>query len=271
MIAANNASQWDQRIARAQALIDAFPAAAEPLAFYAALAGYQKSVVDPAVMRVDGAASFREALDSAPILDVIPAFLAWLPSVAPAGLSAAVAQLRTRDSRDWAYAIRAYCDDSAAVSTDADRHVRFVVEAMVQPFAGAIAASMPARLQSPLETPSRCPVCGSLPVVSVLREEGHGARRSLVCSLCFTEWHSARVRCVACGEETFDRLPVYTAEQYASARIDACDCCRSYVKTIDLTKDGLAVPCVDDIGTLTLDLWAGEQGYRRLKANLLGY
>ena len=41
--------------------------------------------------------------------------------------------------------------------------------------------------------------------------------------------------------------------------------------TIDLTKDGLAVPCVDDIASVSLDLWARERGYTRIKDNVLGF
>ena len=52
-------------------------------------------------------------------------------------------------------------------------------------------------------------------------------------------------------------------------RVDACDRCRHYVKTIDLTKDGLAVPYVDDIASVSLDLWALEREYS-LKGNVLG-
>jgi FdhE protein len=52
-------------------------------------------------------------------------------------------------------------------------------------------------------------------------------------------------------------------------RIEACDTCRTYLKTVDLSKDGLAVPLVDDLASLPLDLWARAEGYARLKANLL--
>jgi formate dehydrogenase maturation protein FdhE len=41
------------------------------------------------------------------------------------------------------------------------------------------------------------------------------------------------------------------------------------IKTIDLTKDGLAVPC-DDIASVSLDLWARERGYTRIKNNIFG-
>ena len=115
----------------------------------------------------------------------------------------------------------------------------------------------------------RCPVCGRSPVVGVLREEGHGARRALVCGLCLTEWDYLRLVCAGCGEQRFESLPVFTAEQFPHVRIEACDTCRTYLKTIDLTKDGRAVPIVDDIASVSLDLWARDRGYTRLRASLV--
>jgi formate dehydrogenase maturation protein FdhE len=41
------------------------------------------------------------------------------------------------------------------------------------------------------------------------------------------------------------------------------------LKTVDLTKDGLAVPLVDEIAAIPLDLWAQEHGYTKLKTNLM--
>jgi FdhE protein len=103
----------------------------------------------------------------------------------------------------------------------------------------------------------------------VLREEGHGARRALVCVRCATEWAFPRVSCPSCGEHEFDKLPVYTADAFPHVRVEACDGCRRYVKTVDLTKDGLAIPQVDDVASLPLDLWARDRGYVRLRGNLL--
>lgn len=74
---------------------------------------------------------------------------------------------------------------------------------------------------------------------------------------------------MACGESVFDRLPVFRADALAAARIDACETCRVYLQTIDLTRDGHAVPVVDDLATVSIDLWAREQGYRRLRPHLL--
>ena len=38
---------------------------------------------------------------------------------------------------------------------------------------------------------------------------------------------------------------------------------------IDLTKNGLAIPCVDELACVPLDLWAEEAGYEKLQRNLL--
>jgi formate dehydrogenase maturation protein FdhE len=40
------------------------------------------------------------------------------------------------------------------------------------------------------------------------------------------------------------------------------------LKALDLTKDGLAVPVVDELATVSLNLWAEENKYRKLSSNL---
>jgi formate dehydrogenase maturation protein FdhE len=115
-----------------------------------------------------------------------------------------------------------------------------------------------------------CPSCGSKPVVGVLRGEGDGAKRGLLCSLCSLEWPYRRVICAHCGEEDKEKLPVYTASQIEHVRIEACDTCHCYLKSVDLTKDGFAIPEVDEIATVSLNLWADEHGYAKIETNLLG-
>jgi formate dehydrogenase maturation protein FdhE len=76
---------------------------------------------------------------------------------------------------------------------------------------------------------------------------------------------------VLSGEcQRFDALPVFSAEQFPHARIEACDTCWRYLKTIDATRDGRAIPVVDDLATVALDLWASDQGYARVRTNLVG-
>jgi len=101
------------------------------------------------------------------------------------------------------------------------------------------------------------------PHVGVLRPLGDGAKRSLICLLCATEWEYRRIVCPACGEESVDKLPVYVAEELTPAHVEVCDTCRYYIKTIDLTKNGRAVLVVDELAAIPLSLWAAENSTRR--------
>lgn len=271
-------SRWDKRIARARVLAVTRPAAAEALTFYAAVAEYQKSLVgaDPQEPRTQGSEvrlrPLVEALDLGAVLAAIPSFLAWLPRVAPARLAESTTGLRRFEQDQWLHLVHSYLADDSRDIEEADRALRFVVEAVLQPFVeqAAIAESALQLPKPEARGPIRCPFCHGLPVVGVLREEGHGAKRTLVCGLCLTERPYLRIVCPSCDEQQFEALPVYTADEFESVRIEACDRCRSYLKTIDLTKDGLAIPMVDDIASVSMDLWARERGYVRLRANLLG-
>lgn len=130
----------------------------------------------------------------------------------------------------------------------------FLARALLEPYA--------ARLDG-------CPWCNRKPQAAILRPEGYGAKRSLVCALCSAEWPFPRLQCPACGEREFDKLCAYTAAGFEYIRIDACETCRTYLKTIDLTKNGLADPLVDELAAIPLDLWAAEHGYTKLQPNLL--
>ena len=78
------------------------------------------------------------------------------------------------------------------------------------------------------------------------------------------------IACAACGQTEPDKLAVFQTERHPEVRIEACDACLRYVKSIDLTVDGRAIPEVDDLCSLSLDLWAAEQGYERLEPSLAG-
>jgi FdhE protein len=75
--------------------------------------------------------------------------------------------------------------------------------------------------------------------------------------------------CPGCGEDRNDALCVYTSPHFEYVRVDACETCKTYVKTVDLTKNGLAIPVVDEIASLPLTLWAEENGYSKLQPNLM--
>ena len=116
-----------------------------------------------------------------------------------------------------------------------------------------------------------CPYCGGAPIAAVLRDEPEiKGRRTLLCSLCLAEWAFPRTRCPACGEERADRRPHHVSESWPHVRVEECGSCRTYVKAIDLRETGLAVPVVDELASVELDLWAAEQGLSKLRTNLLG-
>jgi FdhE protein len=117
-----------------------------------------------------------------------------------------------------------------------------------------------------------CPYCGGGPwVASRLALPGSdGAQRVLHCALCANAWQVARIHCPACGEESPEKLPTFSAPQYPAARIEACESCGGYVKSLDLAVDARAIPEVDDLASISLDLWAHEQGFERFEPGLVG-
>jgi formate dehydrogenase accessory protein FdhE len=269
-----NSARWDERIARARFLATRHPAAADLLTFYAALAGYQQSLAarwSAAAAAQPRSAPFVEGIDTDLVLDAVPELLRWLHRHAPAGVADSATELRRSDRAAWR-AVLEDCVRGAAKGNDDEPRVasmEFVLETLIQPLAEQLAARRSLDGPAVEGGTNRCPFCGSPPAIGVLREEGEGARRGLSCGLCLTEWRYQRVVCPACGEREFDALPVFTAEQFPGARLDACDSCRKYLKTIDATKDGLAIPLVDDFASPSLDLWAREHGYVRLRPNLI--
>ena len=250
----------EQRVKRACDLAAKYPFAAELLGFHAHIAMLQGAIFE--ALKNIHAAPRTEALKSETIPDVARNILLWFaPGMADLVRNQAPAALKeAAESIDAALLLERYWASRETESA----HERFFALALLQPYAEALAenASAPG-------TGATCPLCGAEPIAAVLRPEGYGARRSLACSLCAHEWHFARAICPSCGESRPEALGVYTTEQFEHVRVEACDTCKRYVKTIDLSKDGLAIPVVDEIAAVPLDLWAGEHGYEKLCPNLL--
>ncbi len=120
-----------------------------------------------------------------------------------------------------------------------------------------------------LPTHGVCPICGSLPVASVVhsdpRSQGY---RYLHCSLCATEWHMVRVTCSQCASTK--GISYQTIEGGTDAvRAECCDACKTYRKILYQEKDRAVEPVADDLATLALDLLLTDAGYHRGSGNPL--
>jgi FdhE protein len=109
-----------------------------------------------------------------------------------------------------------------------------------------------------------CPVCGSIPILSLLKEEG---KRYLLCSYCGCQWRVDRLLCPFCGNNDQKSLHYLYAEEEEAYRINLCEKCRQYIKTIDLRKIEECDPPLEDLATLHLDILATQKGYKRPVTN----
>ncbi|WP_417761644.1 formate dehydrogenase accessory protein FdhE [Shewanella sp.] len=121
---------------------------------------------------------------------------------------------------------------------------------------------------SALKQESLCPVCGSHPVASVVREEPREGLRYLHCSLCETEWHYVRAHCTACNQSEAMELWSFDDHQ-AAVRIETCDDCNGYTKMLFVTKSPQIDAVADDLASLGLDAQLSEQGYSATTVNPL--
>jgi FdhE protein len=266
----SDAGRWDQRINRARELAGQHPAVAEILTFYAEIAAYQRSLCVGARTAFPADRDFSAAVELDGALAAVPKFLTWLKRRGSPPLVDAATRLERDAPAEWRARMQDWLARPDVDAPGVDEPTAFVVEVLVQPFAEltAIARRDRASPTDPVQA-QHCPICRGRPLVGTLREAGQGAKRTLLCARCLSEWDFPRVCCPVCGEQRFDALPVYTTETFPHVRVESCDTCRRYLKTIDLTRHGLAVPLVDDLATVTLDLWARGQNYSRSRANLL--
>jgi FdhE protein len=244
---------FDARIQRAVELIPKHPAAAELLSFYRELALFQKPIFQTLQARAE--------TDACALARYFPALIELVRRHGPAGLA------DEGETRLTSELLQSAWEDGVAHMLAADPYARFFARVLLQPYAEYLASRGGVQAQPESRT---CPFCSSWPAAGVLRGEGDGAKRWLICGVCSTEWMFRRVLCWSCGEENKDKLPIYKASEFDSVRVDACDTCHTYLKSVDLTTDGHAVPMVDEIATVALNIWAEEHGYAKVETNLLG-
>jgi formate dehydrogenase maturation protein FdhE len=259
------AAEFDRRAARAEALARLFPAAAEPLRFAAGLYRAQESVA-AGLEAVDAAEplSGHADRDAGRILERAAPILRFAAANGPDVL-AGQAQDRIADAPDTARTrLLVYWSGDRTSGED------YLSRAILRPYVELLRAVH--RPPDRVHRNGRCPFCGGAPWVSARREGSltEGARRLLCCALCGVEWPFGRILCPACLEEDPVRLPSFGEPTHPAVRIEACETCHRYVKSIDLSEDARPIPEVDDLASLAMDLWAREQGFERIEPGIAG-
>jgi formate dehydrogenase accessory protein FdhE len=265
---------YDARIRRAERLSSQHSFAAEFLDFYKHVAAFQKTlranIASSSAVKSSRALAIelRGALDLTVLLPHFRGFLSLIEQHAPPALRKSAHQMSLLPLDSWVASLEAYWEHAGKYDQQVGAFAQFLARAFLEPYAEFRAAQTP---NPPVVmTMQVCPLCGARPLMGVLRVEGDSGKRFLLCSFCSQEWEFRRILCPTCGEQAEGKLPVYVAEQLPHIRVEACDTCKFYLRTVDLTKDGHAIPLVDDLAAIPLTLWAHEKGYSRLQPNLLG-
>ena len=198
------------------------------------------------------------------LVDLLVPLLAFAAADGPPELAEAAAERAKDDPATAGSRLRVYWEGEREALDD------YLSRAFLRPFAEVLAARG-VTLERPRHE-GRCPACGSAPIVSYRKElpETNGGARFLVCGLCGTDWPFNRVRCPSCQEVDPAKLPSFQSDVHKNVRIEACETCKHYVKSLDLTLDARPLPEVDDLASLAMDLWAIDEGWTRLEPGWAG-
>ncbi|MNZ86647.1 formate dehydrogenase accessory protein FdhE [compost metagenome] len=111
-----------------------------------------------------------------------------------------------------------------------------------------------------------CPVCGSIPVSSVVHIGTVSGLRYLHCNLCESEWHVVRIKCSNC-EQTRDLNYWSLDSELAAVKAESCGDCGTYLKILYQEKDPQVEAVADDLATLVLDAKMEDEGFARSSIN----
>jgi formate dehydrogenase accessory protein FdhE len=267
--AAANASkivpEFERRAARAELLFRPSPAAEAPLRFAAGLYRVQGQIA-AGIETAHGEAPLTGHLDddAERLLPRLSAVIEYAAREGPE-LLANEARARQEDLPSTARTrLFVYWAGDRPSTED------YLSRAMLRPYVEFLRSinTAPDRVHRQ----GQCPFCGGFPWISARRDAStmEGARRMLGCALCGGEWTFGRILCPSCFEGEPAKLPSFQSEKHATVRVEACETCNRYVKSLDLSEDARPIPEVDDLVSLSMDLWAVEQGFTRIEPGLAG-
>jgi FdhE protein len=259
---ATQTTVFSERRKRAQDLAVRFDYVAEPLRLYAALVEAQER-------------AYGRAVDERPAPEHLVDFIVRvsLPGVMDVTMTAGTETLREAvllrfHEGDLDGLVRAWLAGETLPETDA-----YLARAAASPVLEAFPDAAPLRADE--DDDRRCPACRGVPQLAVFGESSEvlvTPQRRLICSRCATAWAYPRMTCVSCRETDGAKMPILADEtRLPHLRADACDTCHAYLITVDVRKEPGAVPLVDEITALPLDILASERGYSKISRNVMGF
>jgi len=253
---------WDKQINRATEL-SSQSAAKELLNFYASVLSAQRRVYEFLVKK---AVEFSDepTADLKLLTETMPIVLKAVGDTGSSQLQNDMELLKASTPDQIFNVLVDYLDQRLPTE--------FFAKALFQPYGRLRWESGASAITCSGKEPRLCPYCNGRPQVSCLRFDASSdvINRKLICATCLFAWQFRRGVCTNCEEESPEKLTYFQAEENNHVRVETCDSCGSYIKTVDLTKLGTAVPLVDDVASAALDLWATEKGYSKIEINLVG-
>jgi hypothetical protein len=266
---------WAAHRRRATALRERYPFAAEVLGLYLALL----DIWDEAARSVESDRPEPDRLPQWAAQRVLPGVVAATGAAGPELLAKAVRDVVDRGDAEATLVAWLAGEELPPVE-------RYLARATLQ---APLSALSSVDTNSSPRDDRHCPSCGGEPQLSW---RGHdedplvSGRRHLVCARCSHSWAYSSSACPGCGETSGSRSAVYAERRdgpvvgrlaenderatFPHLRIAACTACRRYVIDVDRGRDSQAVPEVDELAALPLDLYAADQGLVKITPNLMG-
>jgi hypothetical protein len=275
-------SPWAPRRRRAQALAGRHPFAVEVLTLYLALVDVWDDAWDAArEQRPDPAALAGWAAGT-----VLPQVVAATERAGPAPLAEATRRLLEQGAAAGPL-------DAWLAGGELPPVERYLARATLWAPLQALDADAACAADPTPRGGRRCPRCGGPPQLSFRAHTDEGlvsGRRRLACARCAADCNYTASACAWCGETAGTKRTVYSERRerpvvgrgdgaaagaggqvFPHLRIESCQTCMRYLIDVDLGHDARAVPEVDELAALPLDLHAAELGLTKVTPNLMGF
>lgn len=287
MAVATAVDAWTERRRRTSELRARQPFARQVLDFYGALLPVQEK-------------AFLDAISDLPSATQLAAYVAEVavPRVLDVSLSMGPERLRSELMRRLEVEHPRRMVEQWIAGAEQPAVDRYVARASLGPVLEALDVEARAICRGPRDT-RHCPHCGGPPQVSFFAqapEDLASGLRYLLCARCGSTWSYARMTCAGCGEDSSGNLQIFSelgttsgergsvvrglpggstsappATVFPHLRVEACESCHRYTLNVDLASDPHAVPIVDELAAIPLDLYARERGFSKITTNLMGF